>query len=63
MAYWLGVITMAWGCYLAVREIWAKRYVYAVLDICGIAIDCWIFPVEHTAGRTNLSCSIDRIFR
>ncbi|WP_217969243.1 hypothetical protein [Adlercreutzia caecimuris] len=40
-----GVITMAWGCYLVVREIRAKRYVYAALDMCGIAIDYWIFFV------------------
>ena len=36
---------MAWGCYLVVREIRARRYVYAALDICGIAIDYWIFFV------------------
>lgn len=40
-----GVITMAWGCYLVVREIRAKRYVYAALDMCGIVIGYWIFFV------------------
>ncbi len=40
-----GVVTMAWGCYLVVRELQSRRYVYAILDLWGIALTYWIFFV------------------